>query len=196
MKISVAFLVVLAATPAFPESFEASLLGGYTTAGGLEAGALGIDDVRLAGGFTWGASVGYFFSPRFGAEASWTRDASGLEIATADASTELFDVDIDRLHASFVYRFGGDAARVRPFLTAGAGAAFFGAPDLDGETKLSFGLGAGLKWIATPRVGARVQARYVPTSLSDSDSEFCDPFGFCQGWLHQLELTGGVVLRF
>ena len=32
---------------------------------------------------------------------------------------------------------------------------------------------------------------------ADEDAgDFCDPFGFCQGWLHQLELSGGVVLRF
>jgi hypothetical protein len=33
--------------------------------------------------------------------------------------------------------------------------------------------------------------------LADEDAgDFCDPFGFCQGWLHQLELAGGVVFRF
>ena len=30
----------------------------------------------------------------------------------------------------------------------------------------------------------------------DGGSDFCDPFGFCQSWLHQLELSGGVVVRF
>jgi hypothetical protein len=29
-----------------------------------------------------------------------------------------------------------------------------------------------------------------------SSSDFCDPFGFCQDWLHQFELTLGVVVRF
>jgi hypothetical protein len=189
-------LVVLSAAPAFAQEFEAGLLGGYTTAGGLEAAALDVDDLRLAGGFTWGATVGCFFSPRFGVEASWTRDGSDLEIETPGGSAELFDVDVDQLQGSFVYRFGAEQASWRPFVSVGAGAAFFSAPDLDGETKLSFGLGAGVRWLPTKRVGARLQARYVPTHLSDSDSEFCDPFGFCQGWLHQLEVTGGVSFRF
>ena len=30
----------------------------------------------------------------------------------------------------------------------------------------------------------------------DADASFCDPFGFCQDWLHQFELTGGFLLRF
>ena len=66
----------------------------------------------------------------------------------------------------------------------------------DGETKLSFNAGAGLKWLPSKRFGARLQARYTPTWLDDASSELCDPFGFCQDWLHQLELTAGVVIRF
>jgi hypothetical protein len=45
-------------------------------------------------------------------------------------------------------------------------------------------------------IGARLQAKYTPTDLNDKGSDFCDPFGFCQDWLHQFELTGGVVVRF
>jgi hypothetical protein len=33
--------------------------------------------------------------------------------------------------------------------------------------------------------------------LNDEDAgRFCDPFGFCQGVLQQIELGGGVVVRF
>jgi len=196
MKRLLALLLVLPAAPAVAQGFEASLLAGYTTKGSLEAKALGIQDVSLAGSFTWGAAVGYSLSPRYGVEVSWTRDGSGLALETADGSTELFDVDIDQLQGSFLWHFGGAEARWRPFLSLGVGAAFFSAPDLDSETKLSFGLGGGLKWLPTKRLGARLQARYNPTHLNDTSSEFCDPFGFCQGWLHQFELTGGVVVRF
>jgi hypothetical protein len=42
----------------------------------------------------------------------------------------------------------------------------------------------------------RFLARYTPTYLNDGSSDFCDPFGFCQEWLHQVELTGGVIFRF
>ena len=196
MKRLLTILIVLAAPPAFSQGFEAALVGGYTTAGGIEQKALGIQDLQLAGSFTWGASAGYFFSPRFGVEASWTRQGSDLEIGTAQGSAELFDVDIDQVQGSFVYQLGGEQSRLRPFFTAGAGAAFFSATDLVGETKLLFGLGAGLKWMPAKRVGVRLQARYTPTHLNDASSDFCDPFGFCQGWLHQLELTGGVVVRF
>jgi opacity protein-like surface antigen len=196
MKRALAFLAFLSASPAFAQGFEVALLGGYTTPGGLTPRALDVQELRLAGSFTWGVTAGYLFSDRYGFEASWTRVGSDLEIGDGTARLEMFDVRIDQVQGSFVLRLGGQDSRLRPFFTAGAGAAFFGAPDLDGETKLSFGLGAGLRWRPSQKVGARVQARYTPTYLNDESSDFCDPFGFCQSWLHQFEMLGGVVVRF
>ena len=196
MKRLVTCLIVLSAAPAFSQGFEAAFLGGYTTPGGIDHSALGITDLKLKGSFTWGAGAGYFFSHRFGTEASWARQESALRIANAQGSADLFDVHVDQVQGSFVYQFGDEKAHMRPFATAGVGAAFFSAPGLESETKLSFGLGAGLKWLPTPRLGARLQARYTPTHLNDASSDFCDPFGFCQGWLQQFEMTAGLVLRF
>jgi outer membrane protein W len=196
VKRLLACLIVLSATPAYSQGFEAALVGGYTTPGGIDHSALGITDLKLKGSFTWGASASYFFSPRFGVETSWARQESALRIGTAAGSADMFDVHLDQLHGSFVFQMRGPEARVRPFLTAGLGAAFFSAPDLEGETKVSLGLGVGVKWLPTRRLGARLQARYTPTHLNDASSDFCDPFGFCQGWLQQFEMTGGLVLRF
>jgi opacity protein-like surface antigen len=100
------------------------------------------------------------------------------------------------VHASLAWQFGGAATRFRPYLTAGAGATFFSATDQDGEAKFSPAFGAGVKWLPNGKLGARFQVRYNPTYLNDSASDFCDPFGFCQSWLHQLELSGGLSLRF
>ena len=196
MKRLLALLVLFSPHAAFAQGLELELRGGYTTPGGITAGAAGIEDLEIGGGFTWGGSASYFFSPRYGVEASWIRQGGGVDIETRDGSAELFDADVDHLLGSFVLQLGRHDARLRPFVTAGVGAAFFGADDLEGETKLSFGLGAGVRWQPAGRFGARVQARYLPTHLADTESDFCDPFGFCQGWLHQFEASGGVVIRF
>jgi hypothetical protein len=196
MRRTLTLLILLVAPPAFSQGFEAALVAGYTTAGSLPHEAAGISKLEYAGSFTWGASAGYFFSPRFGIEGSWARQQSAVVIGTAQGSAEMFAVHVDQLQGSFVYQLGGGQARIRPFVAAGLGAAIFGAPELEGETKLSFGVAAGVKWLPTQRAGVRLQARYTPIHLNDSSSDFCDPFGFCQGWLHQLELTGGVVVRF
>ena len=153
MKRLLACLAFLSASPAFSQGFDAAFLGGYTTPGGIETGALGIQGLELEGSFTWGASASYFFSPRMGVEVSWVRQDSALEIATNAGSAEMFDVNVDQLQGSLVFRLGGPESRVRPFLSAGAGAAFFSAPNLDSETKLSFGLGAGIEWLPSRRVG-------------------------------------------
>jgi hypothetical protein len=189
-------LTLLSAAPAFSQDFEVTALGGYTTAGSLEHDTRTIEDLKLAGSSTWGASLGWFFSPHLGVEASWARVGSGVELSTAEASQEMFDVTIDQIQGSLVYQFGGTESHLRPFVTAGAGAAIFRSTDIVTETKLSLGIGAGLKWLPSKRLGARLQAKYTPTYLDDTSADLCDPFGFCQDWLHQFELTGGVVFRF
>jgi len=196
VRAGAALLLLLLAGPAFAQRTELSLLGGYTTAGGIDQKAVGIETLEVSGGFTWGAAATRFFSEHVGAEASWVQQGSDLVMGTAAGDAELFDVKLGALQGSLVYRFGAGEARFRPFLTAGIGATFLSAEDLESETKLSWSVGAGLKWFSSRRLGARVLARYVPVQLNDSGSEVCDPFGFCQASLHQFDLQGGVVVRF
>jgi hypothetical protein len=195
MKPLLTCLLLAASSMAYAERFETALVAGYTTAGGLEPKALGITDLRLAGGFTWGATATYFVAPRWGIEGSWTRQQSALEIGTADGDARMFDVDVDRFYGSLVWQLA-QASPIRPFVAGGLGASVFRAANLQDETKLSFSVASGVRWMPAPRAGARLQVRYAPTLLGDSGSGYCDPFGFCQDWLHQVEITGGVVVRF
>lgn len=196
MKALLSLVLLIGASPAFAQRAEVAILGGYTTSGDIDMKAAGIEELKAGGGFTWGVAAGWFFSDHLGFEASWVRQESAVTIGTGAGSADLFDMTLSQLHGSVVYRFGPENARLVPFLTAGAGASFLSAEDLEGETKFAWTLGTGLKWLASERVGVRAQARYVPTMLNDGSSEFCDPFGFCQGSLQQFELMGGVVLRF
>jgi len=102
-----------------------------------------------------------------------------------------------QLHGDVVYRFGAAGARTQPFVFGGLGATFFQSNDLPTETKLSLGLGGGVKAFVWQDVGLLGQVRYKPTFLNDeSAGDFCDPFGFCQSTLQQFEFAGGVVVRF
>jgi opacity protein-like surface antigen len=190
------FAFLLLASPAFAQRSEFSLLAGYTTAGDIEKTAIGIREIKYDASFSWGLSGGHFFTPHLGAEVSWIRQETGLSLSTSAGSARLFDVNIGQIHGSAVYQFGADKARLRPFVSLGLGASFFGGGDLASETKLSWSLGAGLKWFPRQSVGARVQVRYNPTRLNDASSDYCDPFGFCQDSLQQFGFTGGLVLRF
>ncbi len=104
---------------------------------------------------------------------------------------------VRQLHGNVVRHFGGADTRLRLFVFAGLGATFFSADDLESETKLSLGLGGGVKYFPWRAIGIRGHVRYKPTLLNDEDAgDFCDPFGFCQGSLQQIEFAVGAVVRF
>jgi outer membrane protein W len=193
--------LVLAAAPSWAQHTEISVLAGYTTAGDIGMKAPQFQGQTIDGSFTVGLQVGYFFNANLGVEGSWVRQHSGLSLTTsslvASAGTvELFDLHADQLQASVAYQFGGEDASLRPFLTAGLGATFFSADEPETEAKLAPVLGAGVKWFSSGNLGAQLLIRYNPTHLNDSASDFCDPFGFCQSWLQQFQVMGGISLRF
>ena len=103
-----------------------------------------------------------------------------------------------QLHFNGIYNLGRRPdAKWYPFVFGGLGATFFSADTLESETKFSLDVGGGVKIFPWRSVGARAHFRYKPTFLNDTSSaDFCDPFGFCQGELNQMEFAGGVVLRF
>ena len=106
-------------------------------------------------------------------------------------------MSVAQLHGNAVRVFGAKDSRLRPFLFAGLGASFLSGRDLQSETKLSFGIGGGVKYFLWKTIGLRGQMGYKPTLLNDEEAgRYCDPFGFCQGTLHQFDLSAGVIVRF
>lgn len=193
----VAIALLVASGPARAQSWEVSGIAAYTPSADLENKAPELSSLDIGGGFTWGLQVGRLFTPRWGVEVLWTEQASALTVGTEAGSADLFTMSIGHLHGDVVYHLGSADARLRPFVFGGLGAAFFSADDLESETKFSFGLGAGVKYFRWDTVGIRAHFRYKPTLLNDEDAaDFCDPFGFCQGTLQQIEFAGGAVIRF
>ena len=191
-----ALAVVLAAAPAFAQNLELTPLASFTTAVGLDQTAIGVQDLTIGRGFTWGGQATYFVSPHWGLEGLWMYESTGLSMTTRAASADVFRMTTHQLHGNVVYQFGSDEVAWRPFVFGGAGATFFSAAGLDSESKPSWNVGGGLKWLLQRHVGLKVQARYKPVILNDSSSEVCDPFGFCQGSLKRFELAGGAAFRF
>ena len=197
VAIATAFTVVVSCAPAWAQSWEVSGLVGYTPSAGLDNQAPELSQLDIAGGFTWGIQGARPFTPRWAAEVLWTHQSSALEVGTDAGSADLFTMTIAQLHGDVVYHLGSPDARLRPFVFGGLGATFFSADDLESETKFSFGFGAGIKYFRWDSIGVRAHFRYKPTMLNDEDAaDFCDPFGFCQGTLQQVEFAGGAVIRF
>ena len=195
-KLAAFAFLVLVAPSAWAQKTELALLGGWTSSADIENKAREIKDLKLTSGVSLGGALTRFFSPHLGAEVSFAHQQSAIRLTTATDEADLFDVGIGRLQGSFVYQFGRDGARARPFLFGGLGAAFLSAPYLEGETRLSWSAGAGLRWFPGKQTGIRLHIRYNPTRLNDADSDYCDPFGFCQDSLKPFELMAGLVLRF
>ena len=183
--------------PAQAQSWEVSGLAGYTPAVDLERRAPQLSDLAIRSGFTWGVQASRALVSTWAVEVLWMQHASALEAGTSAGTADLFTMTVSQLHGNAVYHLGNPDARLRPFLFAGLGATLFRADDLESETKLSFGLGGGIKYFASNNIGMRGHFRYKPTLLDDEEAgDFCDQFGFCQGTLNQIEVAAAVIVRF
>jgi opacity protein-like surface antigen len=191
-------LILLALSAlAWAQSWEVSGLAAFTPSVSLDRQAPELSGLDIRGGFAWGVQGARLFSPHWGAEVLWTQQSSALQVDTEAGTADLFTMTVRQLQGNVVRDFGGADARLRPFVFAGLGATFFSADDLESETKFSFGLGGGVKYFPWKAIGVRGHFRYKPTMLTDEDAgDFCDPFGFCQGSLQQIEFAGGAVIRF
>jgi Outer membrane protein beta-barrel domain len=189
--------LVLICQPAAAQSSEISGVLGFTSSVELARQAPELSDLRIPGGFTFSIGGTRFLTPHWGAEVSWTQQASSLEVGTQAGSAELYKMTLAQIQANVVYQFGEAEARLRPFAFGGAGATLFSAHDLESDTKAAFGFGAGVKYFRWRTVGVRGQFRYKPTWLNDdSEGSFCAPFGFCQSWLQQVDIGIGAIVRF
>lgn len=189
--IAVAFTV-----PARAQSWEIAVMTGYVMPHDFAQTARDVDSAGIAGGIAYGVAGSYMFTPHWGAEVFWNAQSTAYQIKVNDVAGDLFSMTIHQLQGNVVYQFGRSGSRVQPFAFAGAGSTFFVATDIPMETHLSMGLGGGVKIYPWKGIGLRGQLRYRPTWLNDDGGEFCDPFGFCQSTLRQLEVSGGVTFRF
>lgn len=191
-------VVLLTCRPAQAQSWEVSAFAGYTPAVDIDRRAPDLNQLDVRGAFTWGVEAACLFTAHWGAEVLWTQQKSALEGRTASSDAfDFFTMTVRQLQGHVIYEFGAREARVRPFVFGGVGATFFSATDLQSETKLSFDYGAGLNYFAWRRIGMRAHVRFKPTALHDTSAgDVCDPFGFCQSWLSQIEFAAGAVVRF
>ena len=144
-------------------------------------------------------------------EVRWQRQFTegrlSLDIA-APAIPGAFNLKIDQVHIDFLHHYEIAGTKATPYVMAGLGATIYhaGSNELrDSESHFSFALGGGIKYFFTNHIGIRSEARWSPTLLSASDSRFWCRVGgagaTCVVKLkislqHQLDLTGGLVIRF
>ena len=196
MRAVIACLLLFAAVPAGAQSIEVSGLLGYTNAAEIDRVADEVDELSFAGAFTWGASGTYFISERLGVEALFMQQPTSVRLASGEVSTNVMDLTINQVLANVVFQPAFSTASLQPFIFGGAGVSTLTARDFESESKLAWTIGGGVKWMPTSSIGTRVHLRYKMTNLGDEDRAPCEPFGFCEDALPQIEIAAGLVFRF
>ena len=135
------------------------------------------------------------------------------ELRLAAPPLEVGGLDIENYHAVLNTLLGDDDLRVRPYFQFGLGVTRFGQVNftgLDGlprsfrsRTRFSPTVGAGLKaYFRARKYGLNLGVRWTPTFLDSGNAGFwCEPYWGCflvenTQFIHQLEVAGGIQLRF
>lgn len=142
------------------------------------------------------------------------RQESQLQV-TGEQPVELGGIGIENYHAVVTTLMGDDELQARPYFLFGLGVTRFSRVNftgLDGvpralpsNTRFSPTVGTGVKfYLPSRKFGLNLGLRWTPTYLEKESLGFwCDPYWGCfetdNSWgqfAHQLELAGGIQLRF
>jgi hypothetical protein len=207
--------IVVVATPAFAQ-LHAEAFGtiGYTFSDGVSfsptvAPINGLTyartDPKDSVSFAFGAGV--FLNKNAELEFVWNHQPTKLDVSGGTGPTLEGDMNVDNYHGNFVYNMGEMDAKLRPFFYVGIGAtrygdATFSTVTINGITKFSWAIGAGVKSYPSKHAGIRASVRWVPTYIkTDAAGWWCDPYWGCAPlgnaqYSNQFELSGGVTFRF
>jgi hypothetical protein len=202
--VSIGLLLILACTQLNAGEIEVSPFIGYRFSGGFDVTDLELARIDLKSGVSFGASAGYIWRDRYQFEFMWNRQKTELEGQLLDGSPEvkIADANFDQYHFDFLYNFGEETKQLRPFILAGVGASHLDPDgDVTGFTKVSYDIGAGIKYYLGKEWGLRLQGRYTPTYISSTDNQIiCDAFGCFLGtdrhYINQGEVSAGAFLHF
>ncbi len=211
-------LVLAAATVASAQGrgMEIGAWAGWTFSDGVSGQAVNAGDGNIYNRIDPQDSYSYGFSIAFLARQDvevgflWSRQESVLEVS-GTTTTEVGDMAINNYHGYAAWSHGRRSSRVRPYFLFGMGVTDpgtvrfefpSGTPrEIEGNSRFSFTLGAGVKAYTQGALGARFGIRFTPTYVkSDASGYWCDPFWGCYvvgdpQYANQFELHGGLFLR-
>src|SRR5262245_55161073 len=204
LLVLIGFLFLLTSTELNAGEIEVSPFIGYRFSGGFDVTDLELARIDLKSGVSFGASSGYIMKDSYQFEFMWARQKTELEgeLLNGGTQTKIADANLDQYHFDFLYNFGEPNKQFRPFFLAGVGASHLDPDgDVTGFTKVSYDLGAGIKYYLGPKWGLRLQGRYTPTYISSTDNQIiCDQFGCFLGtdrhYINQGEVSAGAFFHF
>jgi len=195
----VASLMALA-TPAYAQvRFEASIMGGYTFAEGVEGDAVitpsgTFNKIELKSGGAFNLSFGVV--AHNGAEVGfiWSHQMSHLSLSGFDTK-DLGSMNIESYHGYI--GFGATDYGPVDFTKANGQPATIAGP-----VRYSTTVGFGVKYWANNHFGFRAGMIYTPTYITaEAEGWWCDPYWGCylvgdHKYSNQFQLQGGFTFRF
>jgi hypothetical protein len=163
-------------------------------------------EATLKDASSYGLAAGVRFEKFSLIEFRWTRSVSMLRFDPPfiPVGERIGDVTLNEFHADFTREFAiPEVKGLRSFLSGSVGATHIATAN-DGFTRLSFGLGAGLKQFIGPHLAIRAEAKWLPIWINPEVGAFaCGAAGVggCVVVLtgpltEQFELSVGPVVRF
>ena len=212
-----AFIVMLAAVPAFAQKAEVGVTFGWVFNDGVSGNSIPVAGVgtfnRLdpKDAFGWGIDLGFFVGgPNTEVGFMFSQTPSTLQ-AGGTTTVDIGNMNITNYHGTFTYNFGESDAKVRPYVFGGLGATNFGSVDytttrrtgtINGISRFSTTWGAGVKIYGSGKVGGRFGVRVTPAYIkSDAVGWWCDPYWGCYlvgdaQYANQFEIGGGITFKF
>jgi len=214
-QVLVVFGILAWVSPVWAQEKRIEVSGflGYTLSEGvnIDPVALGgnvFNSVNPTSGFAYGFTFGVFVTENAEVEFQWTQQDSKLSV-DGTSKVDFADMKVNTYHGNFVYNWGDEDAKLRPFILGGIGATQYSPGqvqgiDIDGNTQFSFAWGGGVKAYPSPNVGVKLMGRWIPTYIkSDPAGIWCSPYWAWGCYVladtdysNQLEFVGGVTFRF
>jgi len=210
-----ALAACFSARPALAQRGEVSATVGWTFSDGVDSSGtvLGPDGnlynrLDPKDSFRWGLDVGFYTTENVEVGFMWNMQMSKLIAKGPTVEKEVNDWTINQYHGYFAYNMGDSDARLRPYFLFGLGATNYGSVTFASgfesgtETQFSTTWGAGVKFFAGPKVGARFGVQWTPTYIkSDPGGWWCDPYWGCYlvgdaQYSNAWDLGGGVIFKF
>jgi hypothetical protein len=211
-------LVVLALVVAAPASaqmkrIELTPFYGYTWSEGVDTDKFTLGGVTYSGigpksSVSGGLALGIYTNEQAEIEFQWSFQQSKLTGDGIPKDVDFADMFVHNYHVKFVFNYGYEDFRARPYLFGGLGATQYapediGGVDVEGSTRFSTTWGGGIKILGN-LLGARLEGRWTPTYIRTTDSGlYCSPYypWYCweagdSDYSNQWDVTGGLMLRF
>jgi len=155
------------------------------------------NDLELGNGFRIGFRFGLNSEGHTGHEFGYAYNRSKLNLQGAS----LGGMAIHQGGYNYMLYATNETARIRPFATGGVHFSNFVPPGSSasrggGSTKFGFNYGGGVKVSLDSKYSIRFDVRQYATTKPNFENSFGVPLFLREGWLRQLEVSGGFGIHF